>query len=115
MAGQKKTRRSQDINGMSVGVSIPVVGTHVRPSLNDLNPNTRVLNQTLNQVPLGVIARVSSDTTTLVGTSNQYEENNYGVVENGPSAPPNTMYAEMSLDYIHREDKAMHKVISQTK
>ena len=37
-------------------------------------------------------------------------------MESGPSAPPNTMYAETSLDYIRsREDEALHKVISQLK
>jgi hypothetical protein len=67
-------------------------------------------------VPLGVRARVCSDATTRVGTSEQYEENNYDDVQSGPSAPPNTMYAEMLPDYIrNKEDETLHKVISQPK
>lgn len=104
------------MSGRGIGVSIPVIGTPLRPSLNNLNPNTPVLRQTLNQVPLGVHVRVSSDATTRVGTSDQYDEDNYDDVQSGPSAPPNTMYAEMSPEYIRsREDEALHKVILQPK
>ena len=75
-----------------------------------------MLRQTLNEVPLGVLAWVRSDATTQVDTSELYEEDNYDDVQRGPSGPPKTMYAEISSDYIcSREDKALHKVISQPK
>ena len=72
-----------------------------------------MLRQRFNEVPISVLARVSSDATTQLGTSEQYKEENYDDVESGPSTPPNTMYAETSPDYIRsREDEALHKVIS---
>ena len=54
----------------------PSVGlAFVQHSLNNLNSNTPVLRQILNQVPLGT--RVNSDATTQASTPKQYEENNY--------------------------------------
>jgi hypothetical protein len=114
MAGHKRTRQSQDISDMCVPVSIPVIGTPIRPMLSNLNPNTPVLRQTSNHLPLGVPARVSNDATTLVDTSKQSEEENDDDVQSGPSAPPNTMYTEMYPEYFRStEDETLHKGISQ--
>ena len=114
MAGHKRTRGSQDINGRGVPLSIPVIGTPIRPPLSNLNPNTPVLRQSSNHLPLGVPARVSSDATTRVDTSEQSEEENNDDVQSGPSAPPNTMYTEMSPEYFRsREDETLNKGISQ--
>lgn len=55
MAGQRKTQQSQDISGKGVGVFVSVIGTHVRPSSNNLNPHTPVLNQVPLRVPTRVI------------------------------------------------------------
>ena len=65
-------------------------------------------------MPLGIPARVNSDATTRVDTSEQSEEENNDDVQSGPSAPPNMMYTEMSLEYFRsREDETRHKGISQ--
>jgi hypothetical protein len=97
-------------------VTIPVIGTLVRPSLINLNPNTPMLRQTFNQLPLRVFAQVNNIATTRVDTLEQYEEDNYGDVESRCSALPNTMYAKKSPNYIYsKKDKALHKVISQPK
>ena len=69
MAEQRKKWKNQDISGKGVGESIPVITTHVRPSLRNFNPNTLVQRQRFNEVPISVPARVSSDATTRLGTS----------------------------------------------
>ena len=43
MAGHKRTRGSQEFSGRGVPISIPVIGTPIRPPLSNLNPNTPVL------------------------------------------------------------------------